>query len=846
MVKFEPQKSYAYHALRFEKQLPAWFFGSFVNILTVVAGGLLAIIILILLEIPLGILTYYLSQWIGLFVLLFSVIFVLMSWRAFLEWLKTPHPKRALEDAAAGIKDGRENAADWMNYGAFRAMITALDSARKSKTLPFPLLLLHAIVESSRSSFILLRLGIPPDNFKQQIIDKLKEGTRENEKGVEDILALAIDAAIERGKTTVTPGDLLASLGKVNAFFSHQLFERDLDVEDVKNVAYWQESIEQRKNDREKFWRYENLVRTPGIGRGWSAGYTVALDQFSQDITEGMERTNFDLHLIGHEKELLEMERVLAASGRHNVIVVGETGTGKETVVYGLAKFIYQGKSLPELKHKRVVRLDVDALLAGLKTAGEMSERLIMVFNEMVRARNILLMIENFDNFAGGEYGLGKVDITSIIEPYLESKYLQVIGITDLDGYHGAIERNAVLMKNFERVEVTAPSDTESILILEDVVPLLEAQHNVFITYPTVRDTVKKATQYLQDVGMPERAITLLDETAVYVAKQKGEKVVTPHDIDVVLTERTGIPIGTMAEKEKDILMDLENVLHRRLINQEEAVKAVASAMRRARTGLASTKRPVGSFLFFGPTGVGKTETAKALAEAYFGGEESLIRFDMSEYQDDSSVNRFLGSAETGAPGDLPKAVRDKPFSLILFDEIDKAYRRILDLFLQILDEGFLTDAFGKRVNFRNTIIICTSNAGANLIREYIEKNVQLQEVKEKVLDFIQEKGWFRPEFLNRFDGIVLYQPLSHAHLLEISELMLRDLIKRLAEKDITLTITPELKEIVVRLGYKPEFGARPMRRVIQEKIEDMIAKRILSGEIKRGDAITITPQDLS
>ncbi len=845
MLLSRPQKTYFALALQFEKHTPSWLFGSFANVLIVVAGGLLAITTLTLLEVSLGPLSFYFSQWAGLLIFLSAVVFVLVSWRVFLEWLKTPHPGLPLADAAPDIKAGKANVATWMSYDAFRMVVAAEGLSQKRPAIPFSTLLFWELLRLPSSQFILMRLGMSPEEMRKGIEERVKSGPLEAGKRYEEILMLACDSAAERKKPFLTVGDLLTSLAKHDAFFYNQLFQRELDSEDVKNISYWQESIEERIRNRERFWRYENLVRAPGIGRDWAAGWTVLVDQFSQDITEEIERTGFDLHLIGRDKELKEMERILAASGRHNVLVVGETGTGKETVVYGLGKLILQGKSLPELKHKRMIRLDVDALLAGLKTPGEMSERLIFVFNEMVRARNVLLVIESFDNFTGGEYGLGKVDITSIIEPYLESKHLQVIGITDLDGYHRAIERNAVLTKAFERVEVEEPDETETILILEDVVPSIEATHGVFVTYPAIRDTVKKAAKYLQDVAMPERAINLLSEVAVYVAKQKKGKVITSQDIDAVLTERTGIPIGKMAEKERDILVNLEEILHKRLINQEEAVRAVASAMRRARTGLASEKRPVGSFLFLGPTGVGKTETAKALARAYFGKEDAMIRFDMSEYQDDSSVNRFLGSPERGDAGDLPKAVRDNPFSLILFDEIDKAYPRILDLFLQILDEGFMTDAFGKRVNFTNTIIISTSNAGANLIKEYVERSVPLEKVREIVLDAIQKEGVFRPEFINRFDGTIVFQPLSHEHLLQISDLMLRDLAERLGEKDIALVITPELKEKVVKLGYQPEFGARPMRRVIQEKIEDQIAKKLLSGTIKRGDTITISPAEI-
>ena len=846
MILFDPQKTFGYHAYCFEKQVPSWLLSSIIHVLIVMGGGLGTLSLLIWFGIELGILGHFITQWVGLFITIAILVFLLINWRVFLEWLKAPHPKKSLQDAIQGINQGQENSADWVSFDALKALLETLTYFKRGGKGTFSFRLLRNILRFTSGKFILRRLGINPEALEKHIMRESAAPQISGGKSIEEILLVAFEIALARNKSAVSLGDLLAALAKNDVFFYKYLFSRELDIEDVKNVSYWQESIEKRINEKAAFWTYENLMRAPGLGRGWAAGYTIGLDQFSKEVTGELERKLFEIHVIGHDKEIKEMERILTTSGRHNVLVVGESNTGKETVVYGLAKMIYKGTCLPEIQHKRVLRLDVDALLAGLTTPGEMSERIITVFQEAVRARNVMLVIEKFDNFVGQAHGLGKVDISSIIEPYLASPHLQVIGITDLEGFHHRVERNPLIMKLFERVDIAEPNETESILILEDITPLIEERNGVFITYPAVRDAVHKAMAYLQNLAMPEKAANLLEETAIYVAKQKQEKFLLPEDIDIVLTERTGIPIGKMAEREKETLSHLEEILHKRLINQEEAVKAVASAMRRARTGLVGQKRPVGSFLFLGPTGVGKTETAKALAEAYFGNESSMIRFDMSEYQDSSSINRFLGSVEVNQPGELPKAVRDKPFSLLLLDELEKAYPKILDLFLQVLDEGILTDAFGKKVNFQNTIIIATSNAGANLIRELVKEGKSPKEMEEEILDFVQKQGIFKPEFLNRFDGVIMYRPLSHEHLLAVAELMLAKLVKRLEEKDMALTITPELTERVVELGYKPEFGARAMRRVIQEKIEDAIAKKILSGELNRGDTVTINPGDLS
>ena len=457
------------------------------------------------------------------------------------------------------------------------------------------------------------------------------------------------------------------------------LKEKDLSEEEFEEIVFWV-AFQYEKEERAKgFWLRENLITRPGIGKDWAYGYTLNLDRFCLDLGLPQAR-KFKSYLIGREKDIEIIERVLARAEENNILVVGEPGTGRKTVIRGFADFVYQGKVLPPLKHKRVLMLDIGAAIAGLSTSGEIENRLRLIFNEAVAAGNIILVIDEFHNFIGTQTGLGKIDISGVLMPYLSSKNIQLIGIVTYEGLHKNIEANPSLLKFFEKVEIKEPDEKNSLLILEDIVPRLEERIGIRVTYKALKEIVTKAIQYFADVPMPERAIDLLDESLLYVATKTSDKTLKVEHVDLILSEKTEIPIGKISQEEKEKLAKLEDVLHLRIINQEEAVKGVASAMRRARLGIGEKRKPIGSFLFLGPTGVGKTETAKALTEAYFGQEERMIRLDMSEYQNIYDLSRLIGTTK-GEPGYLTTQIREDPFSLLLLDEIEKAHANILNLF---------------------------------------------------------------------------------------------------------------------------------------------------------------------
>ena len=490
-----------------------------------------------------------------------------------------------------------------------------------------------------------------------------------------------------------------------------------------------------------------------------------------------------------------------------------------------------------------MVELDAVLLAAQIPDFEKLESTLDQVFAEAAASGNVILVVDDLENFVGQKVQkAGAFDISGVLSKYLPIHNFQFVGITSYEGLHRDIEKNSSFADFFEKVEVSEITEQETINILQSAALELECAHKVLVLYPSIREIVNLTARYMPSLPFPKKALDVLDESVVYVQKLK-EKIILPHHIAEIVSKKTDIPLGKMEVKEKEVLLNLENLIHGRIVNQEEAVSGISIAMRRARMGIASKTRPMGTFLFLGPTGVGKTETAKALAQIYFKSEQKMIRLDMSEFQAVSDVPRLIGATSpVEMQGLLTTPVRETPFSLILLDEVEKAHPNILNLFLQVLDEGHITDGQGRKVVFTNTIIICTSNAGADIIFKQVESNQPLE--KDKLLDALFEKNIFRPEFINRFDATIVFHPLTKDNLMQIAQLSLGGLQKSLKEKDIDFQITDFLKEKIVELSYKPEFGAREMRRVIQDKVENAVAQALLSDRIKKGDRIEINPEN--
>ena len=680
--------------------------------------------------------------------------------------------------------------------------------------------------------FIFSRLFIPVSELKKKLFED-----RRDEDEVEKLIK-----ELGEGREKIKIGEVLFILAKKNKIFNDFLIQYEVKPENLKEIAEWIDYLEDEFLEARKFWKFENLLKKGTLAREWTAGYTVLLDQYSVDVTKLMRRQGFR-RIFAHEKEVKTIERILASPEKNDVLIVGEAGTGRRSIIEFLANDLALGKSFPELNFKRVVYLDLPKIISEAETLEEAEKILNFVFQEVVLAGNVILVIDNIHQYVGVETGrkLGVIEISGILSSYLSLPNFCCIGITTYEGLHKNLEQRPILLESFEKIEVKEVSEEETLKILEDRALRLEAKYKVFFTFQAIKGIVSLCSKYLPAIPFPEKAIDVIDELAV-LASQRKEKIVFLNDVEKVIERKAKIPIGEIEEAEKRKLLKLEELIHQRIVDQEEAVREVSEALRRARTEISVRKGPIGSFLFLGPTGVGKTETAKALAEIYFGSEERMIRLDMSEFQNLSDIPRLLGGP--GEEGLLTTPVKEKPFSLLLLDEFEKAHPKILNLFLQVFDEGHLTDGVGRKIDFKNTIIIATSNAGAEIIWEKIKETQRLEILKEELLSYLIKNKIFTPELLNRFDGVIVFKPLTKENLLKIAELLLRKIQKQLKEKDIDFVITESLKEKIVELSYDPKFGAREMQRVIQERVGNVLAKAILSGKIKRGMRIEIDSQN--
>lgn len=637
---------------------------------------------------------------------------------------------------------------------------------------------------------------------------------------------------------------------------------------------------------------------------------TPTLDQFGRDLTVMAKEGKID-PVIGRDKEIERIIQILSRRTKNNPCLIGEPGVGKTAICEGLAQKIIEG-NIPEiLKGKRVVALDLSSMVAGAKYRGEFEERLKKSIEEIRNAGNVILFIDELHTIVGAGAAEGAIDASNILKPLLARGEIQVIGATTHDEYRKYIEKDAALERRFQPIQIGEPTQEEAIEILKGIRDKYEAHHNVKITDKAIEAAVKLSSRYITDRFLPDKAIDLIDEAASKVrlksftappdlkeleqkieqlhkmkedaiVNQEFEKAASLRDQENALKEEmnsrkekwrmknqtetqavteeeiaeivgtwTGIPVSRLAQEETERLKNLENILHQRVIGQEEAVKAVAKAIRRGRVGLKDPKRPVGSFIFLGPTGVGKTELSKALAEALFGDESHMIRLDMSEYMEKHTVSRLVGSPPGyvgyDEGGQLTEKVRRKPYSVVLFDEIEKAHPDVFNILLQILEDGRLTDASGRLVDFRNTVIIMTSNIGARDIVEpkrlgfgaAMENEAKTYEdMKKNVMNEL--KKTFRPEFLNRVDELIVFHLLTRENINDIAELMLKDVAKRLKNSNITLTADEKVKEFLAEKGYDKVYGARPLRRTIQNLVEDKLAEAMLDGIIHEGDSVKV------
>lgn len=793
------------------------------------------------------------DQVLGLFLIVLSFNILGWIWLLFfnIALKENLYLKPALEEAVFLLETEEINLAEYLDINLALALKDALNFSKRRKT---PLTALHVILflfENERIERVFEKLGLSQKDIKKALKEKdrrIKDGELLYDPGFLTIIQEAAKQAVAIFHRQIEIRDFLVVAAEHDERFRKILFENDLDSADVDHVISWDDFITYEAEWKRKFWKLDNLLKKPGIGKQWAAGYTVNVDRYAVDVTKLIKGKDISLHVVGRRREIEAIERVLSRRGENNVLVIGKPGGGRSTIVYSFARRVLEGRSAPPLNYKRVLELDMQSMFAGLRTPGEILDRFRTVFSEAEHSGNVIFIIDDIHNYIGKQEGVGSLDISSALLPYLGSHNLQIIGITTFEGFHKNIETNPAIVNFFEKVEIEEPSMEETMFILEDLLPGFEKQYGLKVGYKGLEAIINLTDRYIQDIPFPEKAIDFLGEVMVYVRTKTDYKVVLPEHAAEIISQKTKIPAGEIQRTEREKLLNLEQFIHRRVINQEEAVDVLSDAMRRSRAGVTRKEKPIGTFLFLGPTGVGKTETSKALAESYFGSEHRMIRFDMSEYQSVDSIQRLIGSIDGTRQGLLTNAIRENPFSLILLDEIEKAHPNILNLFLQVLDEGRLTDSLGRTVSFRNSIIIGTSNAGAEYIRQYVEKKAgyAYSFFKEELVEHLLSERIFTPEFLNRFDAVIVFKPLTRENLIKIATLMLQKLNKRLLEgRGIQFLVTLELAEKIAKLGYHPEFGARPMNRVIQDRIENKIAASILTGNLRRGDVIEMKPEEI-
>ena len=638
---------------------------------------------------------------------------------------------------------------------------------------------------------------------------------------------------------------------------------------------------------------------------------TPSLDEFGTDLTLAASELRLD-PVVGREKEIERVIQILARRTKNNPVLLGEPGVGKTAVAEGLAIRIVNSEVPDILENKKIIQLDMGLLIAGTKYRGEFEERLKKIMDEIRQAGNVILVIDEMHTLIGAGAAEGAIDAANILKPALSRGEIQVIGATTSDEYRKYIEKDSALERRFQPVIIEEPSIDETIEIIKGLKVKYEEHHNLIISDDAIVAATKLSSKYVNDRFLPDKAIDVIDEASSKVRlkfctlcpegkeldkelrdiiKEKEEAIrnqeferasalrddeanmkdrirevseewrrqndankptVTEEDVAQVIATMTGVPVTKLTEGESERLLKLESILHDRVIGQSDAVVAISKAIRRARVGLKSPNRPIGSFIFSGPTGVGKTELAKALAEAIFGSEDNMIRVDMSEFMEKHSTAKLIGSPpgyvgyDDG--GHMSELVRKKPYSVILFDEIEKAHPDVFNILLQILDDGRLTDAKGKHINFKNTVIIMTSNVGASMITTQgkLGFSANADDAKkdkyEKLKDTVNEelKKAFRPEFLNRIDDIIVFSHLSKEEIREIVDLMMKDLFKRLSERELSIEVTNEVKDYLAKDGYNEAYGARPLRRLIQKKIEDQLAEEILTNAYHPGDTILL------
>lgn len=605
-----------------------------------------------------------------------------------------------------------------------------------------------------------------------------------------------------------------------------------LSMEDIERAIRWQQHLKQLVK------HHATPRRTGGIARDWSFGYVPLLSRFGSNISEQIARGGLlTVELDAHNDALDQLVDMFSTGGRQNAALVGPTGVGKTTIVHAFAEKLLDGSSKlpPNLKFRQVVMLDAASLISAAPGRGELEDLVMNVLGEAYAAKNIIVCLDDAQLFF--EDSVGSVNLTNVLLPILEAGRLRIILTMDEQRFLQISQRDPALTNALNRIMIAPASKDETMAVLQDQLITVEFTRKVTFTYQALQEAYRLSERYVHDVAMPGRAYKLLEASASYA--ENG--LVTMNSVQQAIEKTMNVKVGVAsASDEREKLLNLEELIHKRMINQSRAVQVVSDALRRARAGVRNENRPIGTFLFLGPTGVGKTELAKALADVYFNGENNIVRLDLNEFVRSSDVSKLLADGAND-PMSLTAQIMKQPFSVVLLDEIEKAHPSVLTTLLQLLDEGILRDEKNREVSFRDAIIIATSNAGAERIREYIDRGYKLEQFEEEFTNELINSNIFKPEFINRFDEIVVFKPLGKKELFQVADMMIAGVNKTLALQKVTVAVDEDAKELLVAKGYDPRLGARPMRRVVQKAVENTVAKKMLSGEVSPGSTIEIS-----
>lgn len=711
-----------------------------------------------------------------------------------------------------------------------------------------PLHLFISLLTFEEISTIFIRLGVSFSELRKKVSHILLENSPPYQNGLvitNDFYKALYESflyALWAQEKMVFLSDMLVGVVNSSQALTEILYDLKVDQNKIINVSHWMRF--QREFARRSRITQKKALMHPksDINRSMTAVATPFLDSISEDLTR-YARARYLEPCVGRKDEIKKVFDIMSGGTRRSAVLVGFPGVGKMTIVNGIA-YLMASENVPKfLQDKRLVSVSV-ANITGGTTANESEERILRMLHEIQRAQNIILFINNIHQLSGITIGTSKsMDLASVLGEFASKRFVRIIATTTPGDYSKFIERGE-LGQVLDKIEIEEVKGNEAIQILESKIGPIEYRYGVYFSYDAISKAIALTQRYVHDRYLPEKAIDILEECASKVYREHGkDATITDNDIAETISSKIKIPLAQITERESEKLMHLEEKIHERMIDQEEAVKMVSSAIRRARAEIRDITRPIVNLLFLGPTGVGKTQLAKTVASIYFGDEHEMIRLDMSEFQEKSTISRLIGaspgSGDEGTAGYLTENVRNHPFSLVLLDEIEKAHPDILNIFLQVMDDGRLTDGLGRTIDFTNVIFICTSNACTDTIQKRVERGMGVVQIKEEIISG-ELQQYFRPEFLNRFDGIIVFKPLAKEDIINIAKVLLKDVEKNLEAKGMRFQATDLAIEDLANLGFDPKFGARPMRRVIQEKVDDVIANLILTGKIQRRDTIVL------